>query len=51
MELQRYLSEHGLGAAMERFSGLCQQVPEEKLLRQLVEGHYQELMAGGGQSA
>ena len=51
VELQSYVSEHGLGAAMERFSGLCQQVPEEKLLRQLVEGHYQELMAGGGQSA
>ena len=37
--------------SLEKISGLCQQVPEEKLLRQLVEGPYQELMAGGGQSA
>ncbi len=36
VELEEYIREHGLMAAMEKYSGLSDDVPEEKLLKQLV---------------
>lgn len=36
MELEQYIAAHGLMAAMEKYSGLSDDVPEEKLLKQLV---------------
>ena len=36
VELEEYIREHGLMAAMEKYSGLSDDVPEEKLLKQLI---------------
>ena len=36
VELEQYIAAHGLMAAMEKYSGLSDDVPEEKLLKQLV---------------
>ena len=36
VELEEYIKAHGLMAAMEKYSGLSDDVPEEKLLKQLV---------------
>ena len=43
VELQSYLDRHGIGAALEKFSGLSDSDPKEKLLRQLICAQYEEL--------
>ena len=43
VELGSYVEEHGLPAALEKYSGLSDQQPEEKLLRQLIMAQDQDL--------
>ena len=42
-ELQAYLGEHGIAAALEKYSGLLEEDPEERMLGQLICAQYEEL--------
>ncbi|MBS6510304.1 MAG: hypothetical protein KH334_01245 [Clostridiales bacterium] len=48
--LQAYLAENGIAAALEKYSGLTDADPDERLLRQLICAQYEELTHRGGQA-
>ena len=41
-EILAYVAEHGIAAAVEKYSGLSDDEPNEKLLKELIVGHYYE---------
>ena len=45
VELQEYIAANGVGAALEKYCGLSDDQEQEAQLRQLVLGHYRELLA------
>ncbi len=45
VELQAYIAQNGIEAALEKYCGLSEEQEQESQLRQLVLGHYRELLA------
>lgn len=45
VELQAYIAQNGIEAALEKYCGLSEEQEQENQLRQLVLGHYRELLA------
>lgn len=45
VELQEYIAKNGIEAALEKYCGLSDAQEQEAQLRQLVLGHYRELLA------
>ena len=43
VEIEQCVQNEGIDAAISRFCGLCDSVPEEKLLKELIVGQYYEL--------
>lgn len=43
VEIGEYVRQHGIGAALSKYSGLRDEEENERLLRQLIIGHFEEL--------